>query len=80
LSEIHDVLHWLVQHVTRDGTVAPEVVTELLDKIDASEASAAHEPDPEPDPEPGPEPGPEPEPDPEPDPDPGQVVSDAPAQ
>jgi hypothetical protein len=70
LSEIHDVLRWLVKHVTRDGTVAPEVVTEQLDKIDASEASADPEPDPTPDPEPEPDP----------DPDPGQVVPDAPAQ
>jgi hypothetical protein len=39
MSNLQDVLHWLVDRVTRDGTVAAELVAELHEKIDAALAA-----------------------------------------
>jgi hypothetical protein len=39
MSQIHDVLRWVVDHVTQDGSVAPEVVTGLLAMVDEHESA-----------------------------------------
>lgn len=66
---VNEVVHWLVDRVAGDGSVAPEKVDELHAAVDADDAAGQVADEPATPPEPA-------QPDPEPTPDPAPTVPD----